>query len=59
MRLPFNSGKVSRLIKRLRVFGLIRKAGNTYKYYLTRLGKELVITAEKLKESVLISSLNF
>ena len=59
MRLPFNSGKISRLIKRLKVFGLIKKAGNTYKYYLTRLGKELLITAEKLKETVLIPSLNF
>lgn len=59
MRLPFSSGKVSRLIKRLKVFGLIKKAGNTYKYYLTKLGKELVITAEKLKETVLIPSLNY
>ena len=59
MRLPFNSGKISRLIKRLKVFGLIKKAGNTYKYYLTKLGKELVITAEKLKETVLIPSLNY
>ncbi len=59
MRLPFNSGKISRLIKRLKVFGLIKKAGNTYKYYLTKLGKELVITAEKLKETVLIPALNY
>ena len=59
MRLPFNSGKVSRLIKRLKVFGLIKKAGKTYKYYLTKLGKELVITAEKLKETVLIPALNY
>jgi len=60
MRLPmFNTGKISRLIKRLKIFGLIKKAGKTYKYYLTRLGKELVITAEKLKETVLIPSLNY
>ena len=54
----FNTGKVSRLLKRLKVFGLIKKAGKTYKYYLTKLGKELVITAEKLKETVLIPALN-
>jgi len=59
-RIPgFNTGKVSRLLKRLKVFGLIKKAGKTYKYYLTRLGKELVITAEKLKETVLIPALNY
>ena len=55
----FNTGKISRLIKRLKVFGLIKKAGNTYKYYLTKLGKELVITAEKLKKTVLIPALNY
>ena len=55
----FNTGKVSRLLKRLKVFGLIKKAGKTYKYYLTKLGKELVITAEKIKETVLIPALNY
>ena len=60
IRMPeFNTGKVSRLLKRLKVFGLIKKAGKTYKYYLTRLGKELVITAEKLKKTVLIPALNY
>lgn len=59
-RLPqFNTGKVSRLIKRLKIFGLIKKAGKTYKYYLTKLGKELVITAQKLKETVLIPALDY
>jgi len=55
----FNSAKTSRLIKRLNVFGLIKKAGKTYKYYLTKLGKELVITAERLKETVMIPALNY
>jgi hypothetical protein len=57
--IEFNSSKISRLIKRLKVFGLIKKAGKTYKYYLTKLGKELVITAEKLKEAILIPALNY
>jgi len=55
----FNTAKISRLIKRLNVFGLIKKVGKTYKYYLTKLGKDLVITAEKLKETVLIPALNY
>ena len=60
MRIPeFNTGKVSRLIKRLKVFGLIKRAGKTYKYYLTKLGKELAITAERLKETVFIPALNY
>ncbi len=60
LKLPqFNTDKVSRLIKRLKVFGLVKRAGKTYKYYLTKLGKELVITAEKLKETLLIPSLNY
>ena len=60
MKLPqFNTGKISRLIKRLKVFGLIKKAKNTYKYYLTKLGKEIVITAQKLKETVLVPALNY
>ena len=59
-RLPgFNTGKISRLIKRLKVFGFIKKAGKTYKYYLTKLGKQLIIAAEKLKETVLIPALNY
>lgn len=60
IKLPqFNTAKISRLIKRLNIFGLIKKVGKTYKYYLTKLGKELVITAERLKETVLIPVLNY
>ena len=59
-RLPdFNSGKISRIIKRLRVFGLIKKVGKTYKYYLTKLGKEIIITAQRLKQTVIIPALEF
>ena len=59
-RLPeFNTAKVSRLIKRLKVFGLIKKAVKTYKYYLTKLGKQLVVTAQMLKETVVIPALNY
>lgn len=55
----FNTGKISRLIKRLHVFGLIKKAAKTYRYYLTKLGKEVIITAQKLKETLLIPALNY
>lgn len=46
-----NSGQVSRLIKRLRTHGLVKKVGHTYKYYVTPFGKEVVATAVTLRES--------
>ncbi len=52
--LGFNGGKISRLIKRLRIHGLIKKATGSYKYYLTKTGKETIITAQKIKELVLV-----
>ncbi len=52
-----NSGQVSRLLKRLRTHGLVKKAGRTYKYYATTLGKQIVATALKLRELVIIPQL--
>jgi predicted transcriptional regulator len=52
--LGFNSAKVSRLIKRLRVHRLIKKATDSYKYYLTKLGKETIIMSQKIKKLVLV-----
>jgi hypothetical protein len=51
------SGQVSRLLKRLRLHGLIKKVGHAYKYYLTRFGKEVIATGLKLKELVVIPHL--
>lgn len=51
------SGQVSRILKRLRNHGLIKKVANTYKYYLTTLGREVITTSLKLKEMFLIPSL--
>lgn len=52
--LGFNGSKISRLIKRLRIHGLIKKATDSYKYYLTKAGKESIIMAQKIKELVII-----
>ena len=52
-----NSGQVSRALKRLRTHGLIKKVGHTYKYYATAFGKEVVATALKLRELVIIPQL--
>jgi DNA-binding MarR family transcriptional regulator len=52
--LGFNGGKISRLIKRMRVHGLIKKATDSYKYYLTKIGKETIVMAQKIKELVMV-----
>jgi hypothetical protein len=54
-----NSGQVSRLLKRLRVHGLVKKVGHTYKYYLTQFGKDVIATGLKLRELVVIPQLAF
>jgi hypothetical protein len=50
-------GQIARILKRLRLHGLIRKVGHTYRYYLTSLGRRALVAARKLTEFVLIPSL--
>ena len=52
-----NSGQISRFLKRLRLHGLIKKVGRTYKYYLTQFGKVVITTVVKLRELVIIPQL--
>jgi len=47
-----NTGQVSRLMKRLRIHGMTKKIGRTYKYYLTGLGKQVIALGLKLKTSM-------
>jgi hypothetical protein len=51
------SGEISRLLKRLRTHGLIKKIGKTYKYYPTSLGKQVITLGLKLKELYVIPNL--
>lgn len=51
------SAQISRILKRMRVHGLIKKAGKTFRYYLTPLGRRTLLTALKLRELVVIPSL--
>ena len=53
-----SAGQVSRILKRLRLHGIIKKANNAYKYYLTKMGKEVIIAAMKIKEFIIIPALN-
>ena len=53
----FTSGQVSRLLKRLRTHGLIKKASHGYKYYLTTLGRQVTALGLRLKNLVIIPQL--
>lgn len=51
-------GQVSRALRRLRLHGLIRKIGRTYRYHLTALGRLALIAGLKLRQFVLLPALN-
>ena len=52
-----SSSKVSRIIKRLRTHGMLKRVGRTYKYYFTKLGRKITVTGLKLKTMFLIPEL--
>ncbi len=47
---PLTPGRASYLIKRLRTHGLIKKVGHAYKYFFTKLGRRVVVTALVIRE---------
>ena len=51
------SSKISRILKRLRLHGIIKKVGKTYKYYLSSLGKQIIVAGLSFKNITLISDL--
>jgi hypothetical protein len=51
------TAQISHLFKRLRLHGLIKKIGRTYKYYLSEFGRRVILTGLKLTELVLIPAL--
>jgi DNA-binding MarR family transcriptional regulator len=57
--LKLSASQVSRIIKRLLVHGLIKKVKNSYKYYVSKLGKETIIMAQKIKEIEMIPALSY
>jgi hypothetical protein len=54
----FSPSQLSRILRRLRVFGLIKKVGKSYKYYLTQLGKEVITCSQKVINLVMIPQLS-
>jgi hypothetical protein len=53
----YSSSQISRILKRLHTHGLIKKVANTYKYYLTRFGSQVITMGMKLKEMTIIPEL--
>ena len=49
--------KISNILKRLKILGLIKKVSNSYKYYITSLGRTTITTGLYLKNQVIIPSL--
>lgn len=54
-----SSSKISRILKRLNLHGLIKKVGKSYKYYVTEFGKMVLTTCMKVQNLVIIPNLNF
>lgn len=48
---------ITRHLKRLRDFGLIKKVVGTYRYYLTRTGRNAIAAACRLREQLIIPAL--
>ena len=53
----WTTSKISRLIRRLRVFGLVRKVRNSFRYLLTQKGRMLLTLAVKIKNLSAIPAL--
>ena len=54
-----SASQVTRLLKRLRVHGVIKKIGKRYKYYLSDFGRQTATLALKLREMVVIPTLAY
>jgi hypothetical protein len=53
-----NSNQVSRILKRLRLHGMIKKIRKSYRYHLTVLGKQIILAGLKFKNMSLIPELS-
>lgn len=53
-----SKSQVSRLLKRLRIHGIIKKIGRNYKYYLTKFGKEVIACSQKIINMIMIPQLS-
>ena len=52
-----NPGQMTRLLRRLRAHGLIKKVSKRYKNYLTEFGRQAAMMALKLRQMTVIPQL--
>jgi len=52
-----SSAQINRVLRRLRKHGLIKKVAHSYRYYLSSLGRRLILAARKLLEHVVLPNL--
>ena len=48
---------LTRQIRRLRVLGLLKRVAGTYRYYLTRLGRQAIAASCSITEFILVPAL--
>ena len=53
-----SQGQISRIIKSLRIHGVIKKVAKKYKYYVTENGKDILLSIFRMKELYIIPSLS-
>ena len=51
------TGQVARILRRLRQHGLLKKVGGTYRYYLSEVGRRLLVAARRVSEHVILLAL--
>ena len=49
--------QVSRLLKRLRLHGVIKKVARRHKYYLTKLGRQVIACFLRLRQETVLPAL--
>jgi len=55
--LEMSGSRLSRQLRRLRVLGLLKRAANTYRYYLTRAGRLAISAFERLTTFVIVPTM--
>jgi len=53
-----SSNQVSRILKRLRLHGLIKKIRKSYKYHLTSFGRKIISAGLKFKNMCFVPALS-
>ena len=51
------AGQIAQILRRLRHHGLLKKVGGTYRYYLSELGRRLLVAARRVSEHVILPAL--